>query len=146
MEIRKLVQEMQVIGWTCDVCGQDCQKDPEHGHGTEMATFGAAWGYWSSFDKDMTSWKCDLCEVCAEKVKKLRVKPLKKLRINEQTGWLVCRQSLTLSIAMILRKMRKVRRVSCFTTHSPRSIFSVFTTQLISESILIIGLAPRILK
>lgn len=49
----------------CDCCGKSCRDD--HDMNYEMATLRSSWGYCSR--KDGTTWSCDLCEDCADKIK-----------------------------------------------------------------------------
>jgi hypothetical protein len=87
MEIRVLKEIETCVGHTCDACGQACQKVAGNApgiHSDEHATFSAHWGYYSN-SKDMSLWRCDLCETCAEKVKDFIEKTLGgKVRVEER--------------------------------------------------------------
>ena len=49
----------------CDVCGKSCRDNMDMNF--EMVALSGSWGYCSH--KDGTSWACDICEDCADKVR-----------------------------------------------------------------------------
>lgn len=71
MKLRARKQVEVVVGFVCDVCNENCAKEPgdTDGHTAELATLSAEWGYWSN-DKDLTWHECHLCESCYEKVRR----------------------------------------------------------------------------
>jgi len=80
---KKLTDE--VIGYTCDICGQSCYKEdgPNRIHSTEYALLRADWGYWSD-DKDGSVHECHMCETCYNKVRNFIEGELKgTVRVSE---------------------------------------------------------------
>jgi len=70
MEMRRVKQTEEVIGYVCDVCGSPCFKESGdlRFESTEYAVLSAQWGYWSN-GKDLTRHECHLCEDCYDKVR-----------------------------------------------------------------------------
>lgn len=55
----------KLVDITCDVCGGSCRDKLDMNF--ELVTVSGNWGYGSL--KDGTSWKCEICEDCADKVR-----------------------------------------------------------------------------
>lgn len=72
MQIKKLVEKLEVTDITCDICNNSCFN--EHGS-CECVTIYHSWGYYSK--KDGTIIECDICESCFEKVQDFIVNTLK---------------------------------------------------------------------
>jgi hypothetical protein len=70
MEIRRTKQVDVVVGFSCDICGQNCAKHSSEtcSDASEHATLSADWGYWSD-NKDLTWHECHMCEACFDKVR-----------------------------------------------------------------------------
>lgn len=60
----KRVTEPKLIDITCDICGKSCRDEMDMNY--EMICLQGDWGYCSQ--KDGTSWLCDICEDCADKI------------------------------------------------------------------------------
>ena len=60
----KRVIEPKLIDITCDICGKSCRDEMDMNY--EMISLQGSWGY--SSRRDGTTWLCDMCEGCAEKV------------------------------------------------------------------------------
>jgi len=50
---------------TCDVCGKSCRDKMDMNF--ELVILRGSWGYGSR--KDGTSWECEICEDCADKIR-----------------------------------------------------------------------------
>ncbi len=55
----------KLVDVTCDVCGKSCRD--KHDVNYEHVTLKGSWGYGSG--KDGTSWECEICEDCSDKVR-----------------------------------------------------------------------------
>ena len=61
----KRVTEPKLVDITCDICGHSCRDNMDMNY--EMVSLQGSWGYCSN--KDGTTWDCDICETCADRVR-----------------------------------------------------------------------------
>lgn len=61
----KRVTEPKLVDITCDVCGESCRDKADMNY--ECISLAGSWGYCSG--RDTETWHCDICELCADKVK-----------------------------------------------------------------------------
>jgi hypothetical protein len=73
MQIKELVQKMEITDILCDICDKSCYH--ENGYTPEYVCIDQSWGY--SSNKDGTRTQCDICESCFDKVKDFIVNTLK---------------------------------------------------------------------
>lgn len=74
----------EVVGYTCDICGNTCYKEdgPNRSESSEHATLRAEWGFWS--EKDGTVHECHMCEKCYDRVRDFIENVLNgKVRVTE---------------------------------------------------------------
>ncbi len=81
----KRVTESKLVDITCDICGKSCRGSMDMGY--EMVSLQGHWGYDSR--KDLTSWNCDICEDCADKVQEFIESLGGKIAITNHTGAII---------------------------------------------------------